>query len=208
MASLILKPSLKKSFAVGVSTIAWVAVFIQLILRQGSIVNFLSYFTVLCNLLIAVSLTCSVFWPAFAIGKFFSRISVQSAIALYILIVGLVYNIVLRGIWVVTGLQWVVDNLLHVVVPVLYVLYWVVVTPKGSLKWKDGLYWTIFPTVYLIYSLVRGEAVGWYPYPFLDVLKHGYQQVVVNIVLMIAVFFGMGLLLIGLNRWMGKRLSK
>lgn len=208
MAYLHLKPSLKKAFALGVSSIAWAAVFLQLILMQGSIVNFFSYFTILSNLLVAVSLTCSVYWPAYSIGKFFSRISVQSAIALYILIVGLVYNLVLRGIWIVTGLQWVVDNLLHVVVPILFVVYWIIVTPKGLLKWKDGLYWTFFPIAYLIYSLLRGEVVGWYPYPFLDVTALGYAQVFVNTGLMIVLFFAMGLLLIGFDRWMGKRTSK
>jgi len=31
----------------------------------------------------------------------------------------------------------------------------------------------VFPLAYLVYSLVRGPIVGWYPYPFLDPGKVG-----------------------------------
>jgi len=76
------------------------------------------FFTIQCNLLIAISLTCTALAPHAAPGIFFSKLSVQTAIALYIFIVELVYNLVLRRLHDWQGLQWVVDNLLHVIVPV------------------------------------------------------------------------------------------
>lgn len=171
----------------------------QFCLSQGSVGNYFSYFTVLSNLLVAVSLTFSTFLPKTRMGVFFSSLSVQTAIALYIFIVGLVYNVILRGILVLTGPELIADNLLHVLNPILYVLYWLVYAEKEKLNWKNGLYWTIFPFLYLIYSLIRGMITNWYPYPFLNVAKIGYEKVLINVCAMIILFFITGLVLIVLN---------
>ena len=42
--------------------------------------------------------------------------------------------------------------------------------------------------------------VGFYPYPFIDVAKLGFQAVVINAVLISVVFFVAGLLLIAADR--------
>ncbi len=34
----------------------------------------------------------------------------------------------------------------------------------------------IYPIGWLVYTLVRGAIVDWYPYPFLDVGLHGYPR--------------------------------
>jgi len=47
----------------------------------------------------------------------------------------------------------------------MYVAYWLIFVPKGSLRWKDALFWLPYPLLYFCYSLIRGAAVGWYPYP-------------------------------------------
>lgn len=190
----------KKICTLLLAALAWFAVILQLIITTGSFANFLSYFTIECNLLVAVSLTVTGLFPRSKPGIFFSKLSVQSAIALYIFIVGLVYNLVLRGIWEPKGWQLLADNLLHVAVPVLYVLYWVFFRSPGKLYWRDGFYWMIFPLAYLIYSLIRGEMVHWYPYPFLNVVEHGYAKVLLNVALMILVFFVAGLIVIWITR--------
>lgn len=187
-------------YATALALIAWFCIGFQLYLTDESVANFFSYFTILCNLLIALSLSCSTFWPQSAAGQFFSRLSVQSAIALYIFIVSLVYNLVLRGIWVLTGWQLFLDNMLHVVIPVLYILYWLFFRSKGNLHWRDGVYWVLFPFFYLIYSLVRGSVINWYPYPFLNASKFGYGKVFVNIAAMLLVFLLAGLALIAITR--------
>lgn len=184
---------------------AWFALVFQLYLSKGSVINFLSYFTILSNLLIALSLTFSILSNKAKISVFFSGISVQTAIALYIIVVGLVYNLILRDIWTPTGWQLIVDNLLHVLNPVLYILYWIFYSPKDKLNWKNGIYWTVFPIIYLLYSLIRGAIFKWYPYPFLNAENIGYQKVFMNVVLMIVLFFIAGLLLIVINnKWRTK----
>lgn len=199
--------SANKAYQIVLASITWFAVMFQLYLTDGSFFNFISYFTILSNILVAVSLTFSYFFAASPFGRYFSSIKVQSAIAVYIFIVGLVYNFVLRGIWSPNGWQLVVDNLLHVAVPTLYLLYWVIFVPKGLLNWKDGFVWAYFPLLYLIYSLVRGHFMGWYPYPFLAVDKIGYQKVFINSIFMVIAFIVIGFLLIGLNKMLGKKSS-
>jgi hypothetical protein len=198
--------NLVRVFAAILSIIAWLSIGFQFYLHQGSAANFFSYFTILCNLLVAVSLSFWVLSPVSAAGKFFSSVSVQTAIAVYIFIVGLVYNLVLRGIWEPTGLQLVVDNLLHVIVPILYVVYWFLFVPRGQLQWKNGVYWIFFPCVYLVYSLVRGPIANWFPYPFLNTVTLGYTKVFLNIAIMLLVFLVIGLLFIKINRSTKKKL--
>lgn len=201
-----------------IAIIAWFALFAQFYLilqstRQTgfstfkTIVNFFSYFTILSNLLVAVCLTSSLLSATSKSGSFFSKAKVQSAIALYIFIVGLVYNLVLRGIFTVTGLDWVVDNLLHVVVPLLFVVYWFVYVTRGVLLWKDIFPWLFFPVFYLIYSLLRGAFTGWYPYPFIHADKLGYSRVITNCFLVALAFLAVGLLFILINRFKKKSIG-
>ena len=190
----------KKIAEIVLFLITWFAVILQLVILKESVFNFISYFTILCNLLVAISLTAIIILPQFKIGNYFSLVTVQTGIALNIFIVGLVYNTVLRGIWEPKGWQLVADNLLHVVVPFFYVLYWIVCTPKGILKWKDGLAWAYFPLAYLVYSLIRGHFVGWYPYPFLNVAEFGYTQVFINAGFVVIAFFLFGSLFIWADR--------
>jgi len=190
----------KKIFMIVTAVIAWFAILLQFYLKTGSAANFFSFFTVECNLLIAISLTILLIASSSPIGKFFSTVSVQSAIALYIFIVSLVYNTVLRGLVPLSGWGSIVDNLLHVLVPILYIIYWIVFVQKGNLHWKNVIGWSLFPLLYLVYSLVRGSIVHWYPYPFLNADVLGYEKVSINSLGVLAVFVAGAFGMIALNR--------
>jgi len=187
-------------FEISLAFVTWFALILQLAILKDTVANFFSYFTILSNLLVASTLTISVFGATTRLGRMLSQQTSKSAIALYILIVGLVYNLVLRGIWAPKGWQLVADNLLHVIVPIAYVIYWIIFTPKNSLTWKNGIVWSYFPLLYLIYSLIRGHFVGWYPYPFLDVAKFGYHQVLINSGFVLLAFIIFALAIIGFNK--------
>ncbi|MNO10428.1 hypothetical protein D3C81_2342920 [compost metagenome] len=47
-----------------------------------------------------------------------------------------------------------------------------------------------------------------YPYPFIDVAKLGFAHVLVNALAILLGFIVIGLLLLGLDRWQGGRLTK
>jgi hypothetical protein len=195
----------KRIFSIIITVIAWFCILFQWYLATESTSNFFSFFTILCNLLIAVCTFSVAFIPNSKLGLFFSNLSVQTSIALYIFIVAVVYNLVLRGIVQLIGWNIFLDNMLHVVIPVLYLLYWFFYRQKGQLKWENGFYWVAFPLLYLVYSLIRGAIVGWYPYPFLNAMKFGYTKVLTNIGVMIIVFGIAGFILIAITRRFGKK---
>ncbi len=141
-----------------------------------SIIRYFSYFTILTNILVAFCTGFLLLKPS----SFFSKQSTQTAIAIYIFIVGLIYNVILRFTWHPQGLSKIIDELLHVVNPVLYIIYWVLFSNKQKLKWKNIFSWLIYPLVYIIYVLIRGESSGFYPYPFLEVNRLGFNKVLVN----------------------------
>lgn len=153
----------------------------------GAIVQLLSYFTIESNLLIAFSLSLIVLLPKVTLSRFFSKISTVTAIAVYIFIVSLVYNLVLRPFWHAKSPYKTDDELLHLVVPVLYILYWLLL-PKFGLAWKQLPGWLLFPLLYLVYILIRGALSGFYPYFFLDVKSFGYVQVMINSLALLLVF--------------------
>lgn len=169
------------------------------------IVNFFSFFTILSNILVAKSLAILLIMPSSFWGRFFGKPAVQTAIAVYIAIVGITYSLVLRALWHPQGWQLVVDMLLHDVIPVLYIVFWLVFVPKGSLNWKHPLWWLLFPLVYLIYTLVRGAVTNWYPYPFIDAGALGYKRIAVNVFGLCFAFLIMGFVLIVIDKMMGKR---
>ena len=129
----------------------------------------------------------------------------MSGTAIYIGIVGIAYSFLLRHLWNPQGLQKLCDILLHDLVPVLYVAYWLLFVPKEALRWKDILYWLPYRLIYFCYSLIRGAAVGWYPYPFIDPSKLGYAHVLVNVAALVCVFLALSLLVVAIGRWRGRK---
>ncbi|HEX8024465.1 Pr6Pr family membrane protein [Mucilaginibacter sp.] len=170
----------------------------------GTLVQLFSYFTILSNLLAAICLT-ALFKTNSRLGKYFFQPRVFSAIALYITIVGLVYNLVLRSLWHPEGLFKLADELLHSVNPVLFVVYWLVYVPKASLKWSRALSWLWFPLGYSVYIFIRGSISHLYPYPFLNIDTLGLSRVAINSLLMLVAFLLIGFLFVWINRVIAKR---
>ena len=198
---------------------AWVALTIQLFIlidntpENGmttlqAIGRFLLFFTVLCNLLVAFSLTFVILLPASGPGLFFAKPSSIAAVAFYIFIVGLVYNTILRNIWKPTGLQQLADELLHVAVPVFYTVFWLLFAPKGSLKWWHPFRWLAFPAVYLVYAMMRGATEGIYAYPFLNVTELGYIRVFINCAGLLIVFIIIGFLFVAIDRMINHQVNR
>jgi hypothetical protein len=173
----------------------------------GGLVSFFSYFTVLSNTLVATVLTCAVTTRESAVRRWFLRPSVSSGIAVSITVVGLAYSILLRHLWHPEGWQFIADELLHDVMPLLFLGYWWFCVPKGTLRLWHLPLWLIYPLVYFIYALLRGHMLGAYAYPFIDVALLGYPQVFINAGGILVGFVLIGLALIGLDRWHAPRSS-
>jgi hypothetical protein len=169
------------------------------------IIRYFTFFTILTNILIAVASSVILLVPRSGWGKFFSKTTTLTAITVNIVIVGATYNTILRFIWSPQGLQLVVDELLHLVIPALFILFWLVFVSKGRLKWSNIWLWTIYPLVYLAIILLCGAFSGYYPYPFVDVAKLGYPQALLNCLGIAVALVIVSLLFVGIDKLMGKR---
>ena len=166
----------------------------------GGLINFFSFFTVLTNTLAVVVLSYALVNRRSAARRFFLAPAVSSAIAASIVVVSLAYNLLLRHLWTPEGFQFIADELLHDVMPLLFLIYWWRYVPKGTLCVTHVGWWVIYPLVYFGYALLRGDLLGQYQYPFIDVSTLGYPQVFVNAGGILAGFVLIALMLVGLDR--------
>ena len=182
--------------------LTWAALSLQLYLSLSAhlpnvAVNFLSFFTVLSNLLVAAVLTAT----ALTRTSTPPSPSFQTATAVYIAVVGLGYSLLLRHLVDLNGPHQLADSLLHDVIPVLYILLWLAfVRPRAPLPWSAAQIWLLWPAIYLTYTLVRGSRTGWYPYPFLNADTLGYPRVFAMVAALFLAFFGLGLAAVALTR--------
>jgi hypothetical protein len=200
-----------KWMAVFGAFMGWCAVVLQLYLMlqvkevpvAETLVRFFSFFTILTNTLVAICFTA----VAFSSKKqhLFSSPSVLSATTVYIVIVGAVYNLVLRQTWDPQGLQKIVDELLHSVIPLYFFIFWLLVVNKKTLQWNLAFSWLLYPVLYLVFILLRGAASGFYPYPFINVPILGYSKVAVNALILFFTFLCLSLLLIALGKALARR---
>lgn len=169
-------------------------------------INFFSYFTILVNILAALALTLTWLAPQSAFGKFFARPTVRTAITAYIIIVMTIVYFVLRHLSNLQGWDFVADLLLHYVMPVLFVIDWLFLVPKQTLKLRDTLGWLAFPVIYLVWTFIHGATSGFYPYPFLDTDKLGIARVLLNEAGLLIVFLALGTILVAGGRLLDRRL--
>lgn len=126
--------------------------------------------------------------------------SVVAGIATSIAFVGLSYHFLLSKTWNPQGAHKLADVLLHYVIPILYVLYWWLDYSKMALRWVHPLFWSLYPTLYLVYTLIRGNILGSYPYPFIDAADLGYGRTLLNSIGLLMVFLALGFSIVALGR--------
>ena len=204
----------RRRFVAVAALLGWAGLSIQLYLifysrwalgasLLGGLLSFFSYFTVLSNTLVATVLTCALTSRESAARRWFLQPWVSSGIAVSIAVVGLAYNVLLRHLWHPEGWQWLADELLHDVMPLLFLAWWWLCVPKGTLRLRHIALWVIYPLVYFAYALLRGHLLATYPYPFIDVDTLGYPQVFVNAGGLLAGFVLIALVVIALDRRRG-----
>lgn len=197
--------------AVG-AVLIWAALVGQFVLLRGVIAGqggsnvaaiwrFLGFFTILTNILVALTLTNAALRPQRRYGL--GSPVFEAIVAVSIILVGMVYSAVLRALWKPTGAQKWVDAGLHDLAPILFLVFWLL-RPHGSLRWRQMPWLLIWPLLYCIYALSRGAADGWYPYPFLDAGKLSSAHLILNIIVLIATFAAVSAALTASDRWLGR----
>jgi hypothetical protein len=158
-----------------------------------------SYLTNLTVLLCAISFTCLALRPPTPPGRFFRAPTVVTAIVVYMVFVGLAYNLLLRPLWTPHGYRSLVNESLHTLLPLLCALYWLLFVPRFHLTIRRSLLWLVYPLAYIAVTMLRGSLSDFYPYPFINVLELGYERVLINELALIAAFVGLMVLFIAIN---------
>lgn len=153
--------------------------------------NFFSFFTVHANLALALALLAPVrFRRPWALG----------GVTVTLLLVGLIYEALLRGVWNPGGGEFLASLILHDLVPLAALVLWLRRPERGALRWRHAFLWLAFPGAYLLYLVLRGLATGWWIYPFLDVQTLGAARVAATAAALLGLHLAAGLALVAWDR--------
>jgi len=107
--------------------------------------------------------------------------------------VAIVYNVVLRRFWSPKGVNKIIDNFLHVLNPLIYILFWFIFLDREYFYKKNYFYysfrWIVYPLIYLLIVCLIGFFIRKFPYPFLNFYNIGFPVFVLNIIFLILFFF-------------------
>ena len=203
---MVLQAKLAKAFAAvgAVSAIATVCFQLYLFKNDSTkgigvlLIRFFSYFTILSNIAVSICFFAIAFTKQNQL-QFWKLNTTKTAILVYILVAGIVYNVVLRTLWFSTGNQKLVDEMLHVVMPLFFLMYWWLFSQKTAFNRKHVTNSLLFPIINLVWVLIYGAFSNWYPYPFVDAFNHGYLKAAISSVVLLGVF---GLLSLFFFRWL------
>ena len=200
---------MQTGYRVVVSALGWFAIILQYWLiastRSGPdlvawTINYFSFFTTIGNILVALAMTLPWLAPRSRLAQWLLRPSVRTVIVAYIIVVGLVYHLMLRNQYNPQGWRLACVIILHYVIPPLFIIDWLAFVQKRDLSWKILFGALALPVLYVAWTLVHGAVTGFYPYPFINVARFGYAQVLMTIGAMIAAFVCLVLGLVGIGR--------
>ena len=195
-------------FAAIAALAGWITLVIQFVLLIGNrvtavpeaILRYFTYFTILTNILAAVTYTAVWINPATGWLKKFVMPSRISAVTVYMTVVGIIYNTILRNLRPIYGVELIVDEFLHVILPLSILFFWIFFVRRSELKWKMALTWLSYPLGYILLVMLVGALTGFYPYPFADAGKLGYPMALTNGFWVLTGFLVLSLVLIGLGK--------
>lgn len=160
--------------ALGITTLIAVVVQILVVRNQNVFdpLNYFGYFTNLSNIVAAIVFIIGAVYLARSRKPTPKGDVLRGAATLYMTITGIVYITLLSGEDLGLLLPWV-NILMHIIMPLAVVADWLYQPPLSKISLRQAAWWLAFPAVYLIYTLIRGAIVNWYPYPFLNPAKAG-----------------------------------
>ena len=192
------------------------------------LVNYFSLFTIVSSLLSVVALVTAASWAQRHPGTSREPLGIAiglAAVAGPVLLLGIVYNVLLRdtpsGIALgdsagIALLDSYAVEVLHVVLPIYFLLDLLLAPRRRGLPWRSIVVFVVYPIGWVVYTMVRGLRVSnpdgstswWYPYPFLD--PHGaggYPSAFAYIGAMMVAFLAIGAAIIAIGRYRERRAS-
>ena len=163
--------------------------------------NVFAFFTIQSNIIVGItSLLLAVRTDRTSIGFRVARLTGVVAIT----ITFVVFHVAIAHLFEFESWSLVADRILHAIVPILAVVGWLMYGPRGlaprSVMWLS----LVFPVAWCIFTLIRGELLGWYPYHFIDVGALGYARVAVNCLWVAVLYLGLASGLGTFDGWLAR----
>lgn len=104
-------------------------------------------------------------------------------------------------------------TMVHVIAPIMASVDFLIFDEHRRFPWHYALTWLIYFPIYLVFVLVRaqlypnsgpGNGGNPYPYDFIDLQALGWAKLGINIVVYLAIFAGIALIIIGIDRALPK----
>ncbi len=160
------------------------------------VIRFFSYLTIWSNVLVALVALMVAVQPD-RDGPVWRALRLDAVIICFG--GGIVHFFLLRPLLNLSGADLLADRLLHVVVPLLALIGWLAFGPRGRVHRADLGPFLVVPVLWLVYTLVRGTFVDWYPYPFIDAGELGYSLIAINAVVISGLMLGLAVLALWLD---------
>jgi len=155
------------------------------------------YFTILSNIVVGVT-TLLLAIKLDRTSTVFRAFRIFGLIA--IIITFLVVNLYLNRFYTPTGWHLVLNDIVHVSVPILATLGWLVFGPRIPFRMKY-VWWALsIGVAWLVVTFAHGAIIRWYPYPFLDVDRIGVVKSLVNSAGILVIGFGMAVGILALDK--------
>ena len=160
------------------------------------IVDYLSFFTIWSNIVVAIVAGHFVYRPRAASSWF--RTLWLSAL-LMISVTGLIYHFALADLVDTQGAAAVSNACNHILTPLAFILAWLIVGPRvGSAKLIMASF--ILPLSWILLTLIRGAIIDAYPYP--RGVKLGYGPALTNLAVILLACCVLALLPWGVDKAM------
>lgn len=197
-----------RPFVICAALVVWFSLALQFSMSLGfqnndyfaTIKLFLSFFTITTNIIVAICFTSLSFLKSGQSENLFAKASTLTAITVYIVVVGLIYNVMLRGLATPVGWARVTNELLHLVNPLVFLFFWIFFVKKSTLQYKEAITWLAYPLLYVVFIVVRGYLINKYPYPFIDVVQLGYPKAILNAIVILLIFWLLSLLFVFIGK--------
>jgi hypothetical protein len=164
--------------------------------------NFFSYFTVLSAL---IAVTVFVIGAVFALRNRLDPLwldMVRMLMTVWVIVSGIVFAVILiegslRGVpvWAPWSSQ-----LLHFWIPAYALVDWLI-APGRDVPWRTVGYIMSFPLAWVVYTMIRGSLVHWYPDFFLDPLLVDFPfEFALYLLVVVIIFTGVAAGVIAISR--------
>ncbi len=147
------------------------------------LVRLFLFFTIDSNIVVLVACLLLVADPMRG-GFWWEALRLNALVA--ITVTGVVYAVLLAPNIHIAG--WALATMigLHIISPIGFVGAWLTLGPRPRFRWATVPAAFVLPAAWIAVTFIRGAAVGWYPYPFLDVGRIGLPAALLNAALILA----------------------